>query len=88
MNWKIEKAEMIIVDLIVARACKKLLVKPINLSMDIVACHCNGNPLDLSALLAANDLEFYHDVAGIYKNWNRRTGKLDNFFTPRFSKQF
>lgn len=56
-----------------------------NAHMDLVACHCNGNPLDLKALLEADDFNFWHDVGGITENLNRTTGKLENHFLPRFT---
>lgn len=53
--------------------------------MDIEACHCNGNALELDRLLAADDLNFSHDVFGIRRHLNRRTGELENYFVPRCS---
>lgn len=53
--------------------------------MDITACHCNGNPLKLDALLRADEFNFAHDVFGIRRHINRETGKLENCFSPRFS---
>ena len=53
--------------------------------MDITACHVNGCPLKLDALLAADEFNFAHDVFGIRRHINRRTGKLENCFLPRFS---
>lgn len=54
-------------------------------SMDITACHCNGNPLDLRKLLDADDFNFSHDVFGIARHIDRETGKLSNHFSPRCS---
>jgi hypothetical protein len=54
-------------------------------SMDVTAAHCNGNPLRLADLLKADDFNFLHDLVGIAKHLNRDTGKLENFFSPRFS---
>ena len=42
-------------------------------------------PLDFEAWMAADDYEFAHDLAGIYQHFNRRTGRLDGGFTPRFA---
>lgn len=56
------------------------------MTMDLVACHVNGNPLRLEALLKANDLDFAHDVYGIRDFIDRRTGKLTRHFSPRYSK--
>lgn len=53
---------------------------------DIVACHCNGNPLDLAAFLQADDFNFQTDLIGIRENLNRSTGALDNGFVTRFLK--
>jgi len=53
--------------------------------MNITACHANGNPLRLNDLLAADDFNFAHDVFGIDRHINRLNGKLENFFSPRFS---
>ena len=60
---------------------------PITLMMDITATHCNGNKLDLQNFLESPDLDFFHDIFGIIKNLNRTTGKLENFFTPRYSSK-
>jgi hypothetical protein len=54
-------------------------------TMDVTAAHCNGNPLRLEDLLKADDFNFMHDVCGIARHLNRDTGKLENFFSPRFS---
>jgi hypothetical protein len=55
------------------------------LEMDITATHKNGNPLRLAELLAADEFNFWHDINGIQNNINRKTGKLENCFVPRFS---
>lgn len=52
--------------------------------MDIMAAHLDC-PMKLDELLAADDFNFLHDVFGIRKNLNRKTGKLDNCFVPRFA---
>lgn len=53
--------------------------------MNIAACHASGNPLRLQALLDADDFNFMHDVFGIDRHIDRDTGKMMNFFSPRFS---
>jgi len=58
----------------------------INALMNISAAHCNACPLKLAELLAADDFNFSHDIAGIRLNLNRATGKIENCFLPRFSK--
>lgn len=56
------------------------------LMMDIEACHCNGCPLDLVALLEApRDIDVIQDVAGIVQHLDRNTGRLLEFFTPRYA---
>lgn len=59
----------------------------LDVSMDILAVHCNGNPLRLRDLLGADDFNFIHDVGGIMRHLDRDTGKLTNHFTPRFTKR-
>ena len=53
--------------------------------MDLMATHCNGNPLDLHGLLDANDMDLTHDVGGIRRYLDRRTGKLVDCFVPRYT---
>ncbi len=53
--------------------------------MDLAATHCNGNRLRLEALRDADGFNFAHDILGIRRHLNRDTGKLENFFSPRFS---
>lgn len=51
--------------------------------MDLDACHSNGCPLDFDKLEAFDDFNFTHDVAGIARHLDRRTGKLEDHFLPR-----
>jgi hypothetical protein len=53
--------------------------------MDIEAAHCNGNPLKLKELLEADDSNFMHDVLGIRRHINRKTGELEDCFVPRYA---
>ncbi len=86
IKWPTKKEEMRTIEKIVDRAKNKYNeIDRLSLSMDIGACHANGNPLNLSELLEADDLNFFHDVFGIMKHLNRKTGKLEDFFSPRFS---
>lgn len=57
----------------------------LSLWMDLMAAHCNGMPLRLVALLAADDFNFAHDVLGIQQHIDRSNGKLLNCFVPRFA---
>ncbi len=56
-----------------------------SLQMDVIACHCNGTPLDLEKLLKADLFSFFHDLAGIQENMDRTTGMLTGHFLPRTS---
>lgn len=56
-----------------------------DLLMDLEATHCNGCRLDLSRLLEADDFNFMHDMIGIQKHLNRKTGELEDCFVPRYA---
>lgn len=53
------------------------------LTMDLTACHANGCPVDLARLLDADDPTFGHDLLGIQRHIDRRTGRLRRAFGPR-----
>lgn len=57
----------------------------LSLTMDLTACHLNGCPLDLDGLIKADDFDFFHDVYGVRRHLNRTTGRLENFFCPRYA---
>lgn len=66
----------------------KLVRDPIDrlaLDMDITAAHLNGCPLKLAELLEARDSDFLHDIAGIARHLDRKTGKLTDCFVPRYA---
>ncbi len=54
--------------------------------MDVTATHLNGCPLSLRKLLGFDDFNFLHDLGGIYRHLNRRTGALQGCFLPRSAK--
>jgi hypothetical protein len=56
------------------------------MTLDLLAANANGNPMDFERMLATDDLNFLHDVAGIARHMNRETGKFNDFFSPRFTK--
>jgi hypothetical protein len=58
-----------------------------SMDMDITAVHCNGCPLRLEDLLAADDFNFMHDVYKIIVFLDRSTGKLMYDFRPRFAQK-
>lgn len=59
-----------------------------DLLMDLRATNANGCPLDFQKLLKAPSADFFHDIYGIRKYLNRKTGELTDFFDPRCSKPF
>lgn len=71
---------------IAMRAAREFNIPLLDIEMDIVACHTNGNPLKLRKLLTADDFNFAHDVLGIRRHLDRKTGKLLHCFVPRYSK--
>lgn len=56
----------------------------IDVLMDLTATHANGCPLRLADLEVADDFNLMHDVSGIARHLDRRTGTLD-CFQPRFA---
>lgn len=56
------------------------------LEMDIGAAHL-VDAIDLEGLLGASDSDFVHDVFGIRRFMDRKTGKLTGHFSPRYSKK-
>lgn len=54
--------------------------------MDINATHSNGCPLRLGMFEGSNDPDFIHDILGIRRHINRKTGRLEDCFTPRFAQ--
>jgi hypothetical protein len=91
INWKISAEDAELILRIVDRA--ELVARPDlpfdrrNCVMDLTAVHVNGCKLDLVALLEAGEGDFIHDVWGIRRNIDRRTGRLSRFFTPRLSRR-
>lgn len=58
----------------------------IDTEMDLSATHASGCPIRLDDLLAADDFNFLHDVLGIRRHLNRKTGRLGDCFMPRFAR--
>lgn len=57
----------------------------LHVTMDLLATHANGCPLDFTRMKEADDFNLMHDVAGIGNHLNRETGRLENCFLPRFA---
>jgi len=86
IDWnKTTTEESLLINKIAKRAAKELGYNVLNISMDIEDCHTNGCPLDLAGLLAANALDFAHDVSSIAFHIDRDTGKLSDNFVPRYA---
>lgn len=88
LKWKATKLEYGLVSAIAKRALvlqPKLCKDVVTTEMDVLACHLNGCPLKLEAMLKADDFNFMHDVWGIRQHLDRETGELKDCFLPRFS---
>lgn len=90
VKFNCSKQDSILISAITERAVKEAKAAgfdydKLETMMDIIACHANGNPLKLDQLFLADSFNFSHDVCGIRRHINRETGKLENFFRPRFS---
>ena len=84
------REEILLISKIVDRAEDARLFPPGNRfvhMMDLEACHMNDCPLDLEAMAEGRLEDISHDIAGIYRNIDRCTGKLidDRMFVPRFA---
>lgn len=89
VNFNVTKDEADIIQAIAERA-KTLIdwdIDAISLMMDLTATHANGCPLDLQRLLDASPFNFIHDIGGVRRHLNRKTGQLKNCFSPRFSRR-
>lgn len=89
---KARRAELEIIRRITNRAVHlyadhKILMEPATVLMDISACHFHGQGLRLDELLAANDANFLHDIAGINRHLDRETYELRDGFSPRFAQR-
>lgn len=86
INWNVSEKDQILIDAIAIKAHAQLDMDVLTVSMDITACHANGNPLKLAELLKADKFNFSHDIYGINANLDHDTGKLLNNFLPRYSE--
>lgn len=65
-------------------AVRNAYSKTIDLFMDLMVTHYY-HPIRLQHLLESSDFNFLHDVLGIAKHLDRKTGMLKDCFSPRFS---
>ena len=90
IDWsKITKKDQKIIDRIVKRAMvasrkHNLGLDVVSVEMDIKAVHLKTR-LELERWVSADDFNFAHDVCGIIRHLDRETGKLKDYFVPRFS---
>jgi hypothetical protein len=60
----------------------------LSLIMDFMCMGANGNPaIDVDRLMKVSDVDFAHDVMGVYRHLNRNTGILEDNFVPRCSME-
>ena len=82
---KLEEAR--IISKIAKRAIVELDFSPsqqMDLMMDIEFAH-EENPIEIDQLLEADIGNFAHDIHGIYRNFNRTTKSMENYFVPRYA---
>lgn len=87
---KFTPEEKAAVDRIVARALQLYEAvgrrrDPMDIEMDLAAVHFH-TPLRLEELATADDFNFTHDVGGIDRHIDRRTGELTDHFRPRAAR--
>lgn len=87
VNLSVSTEDLSLIKRIVAR-CKTLHSnlgpgETLSLEMDLAAVHLNDTPLNLHKLLSADAFNLVHDVFGIQRHIDRRTGKLTDHFFPR-----
>jgi hypothetical protein len=93
INWEIAPSDRALIRQIAERAIADRKAhgmrvgrgELVDITMDLEATHANGCPLRLADLLAADDFNFWHDVAGIARHLDRTTGQLLHCFLPRFA---
>lgn len=85
MKWETSKLEHLLIHKIAIRAVTMATDEYDLLSaeVDITAVHTNDTALDLEKLLKADNANFGHDVFGIRRFIDRKTGKLGGCFSPR-----
>jgi hypothetical protein len=88
ISFKIDSNDLTAIKEILYRGAKLCQQRGIDydqedMSMDLIAAHSNGCPLDFRKLANAPDLDFAADLLGIRLHMNRETGKLKHRFRPR-----
>jgi len=91
LKMQVSAEDSVLIDRIVSYAKDMakdygLNFKPLDCMMDLTICHANGCPLDLERMAKASDPDLVHDVWGIAKWLDRKTGRLTGVFWPRFAR--
>lgn len=60
-------------------------VERLDTLLDVMTVHQKAQALRLADLLAADDVNFIHDITGINRHLDRDNYKLNDGFSPRFS---
>ena len=87
ISLKATKKQLSLISKIWARAenwCAPIVGRE-DLFMDLIATNANGNPLDFEKLANFDDFNLLHDIYGIRKHLDRKTGRLMDNFLPRCS---
>jgi hypothetical protein len=86
LNWNATRREMGQVVKIIDRIQKEgHQVDRSTLVMDLETVHCNGCRLRLGDMVGGRISDIMHDVNGISKHLDRKTGQLKKGFAPRFA---
>ena len=81
--------ELLLVNQIIKRAREENVINNSERQhyiMNLIAANANGCPIDFEKLLNAPPFDFKHDIYGIEKNIDKKTGEIKNCFLPRCSK--
>ncbi len=63
-------------------------VSPSLITDFLAVAHLNGTPLRLNDMAKGRDIDIIHDVTGIIRHLDTRTGQLTDGFLPRYAKAF
>lgn len=95
ISFKVPAEDLDLISLVTDRAHREIFDKHPDIKqtrsdtmMDLSACHANGMPLDLKALLEFPAFDFSYDVMGIRQHINRTTGEIEGFFVPRCAVKY
>lgn len=91
VSFSVSREDQRLITRCVARACDLGLIfnedeSRISLNMDLCAAKAQGCNIDFQKLLGFDSFNFSHDISGIRRHMNRRTGKLMNCFLPRAAR--